>query len=680
MGLSNEENVYRRGPEGDDIEAARERAEAASNDGGTGPRFENGFTWKVIAGAFFIGLIMMPGSIYLGLVAGQSLGPAAQWVTIVLFSEIARRSFLPLKRQEIYCIYYIAGTLVATGFAALSGISGGPFGSFIALQYLMQSPALANVAPHLPGWVAPHVGSPAYDHRTFLDQGWLLPIAVLLFGYIFDRMKWMGLGFILFKITSDVEKLPFPMAPIAASGATALAEANTKEESWRWRIFSIGSIIGLVWGLFYLVPPIVGGVLLHSAIMLIPIPFFDLTPTTERSLPTALTGINPDIGNAMLGFVVPYQIVLGSFVSSWLCQVVANPILHNMHMFPHWHQGGGTIPTQIAINFDFWLSFGIGIQLAIAVVGIVSVVIALIKSNRAVNSAERGSLMARNLERGDFPIVWAAAAWLAATLGYIALNHALVPGFSMAIVAFYGLVWTPLNSYISARMIALTGSPVTFPYLNQAVVMQSGYHGSDIWFAPLPLNDYGSQAQKFRELELTGTKFSSIVKLELAMAPIVLVFSFIYWGFLWHTSQIPSAQFTWAQKFWPAEAVTKSVWLQINSAGGEGKWVLNAIKPHVIETGMGVGLVLYGITIAFKLPLLFYYGLMSGSGSLPHNTLGTFVGALLGRYYFAKKLGVERWTAYGPVVLAGFACGTGLIGLAAIAFALIAKTINYLQF
>jgi hypothetical protein len=53
---------------------------------------------------------------------------------------------------------------------------------------------------------------------------------------------------------------------------------------------------------------------------------------------------------------------------------------------------------------------------------------------------------------------------------------------------------------------------------------------------------------------------------------------------------------------------------------------------------------------------------------------------MLGRYYFAKRLGMERWTMYGPVVLAGFACGTGLVGMAAIAFALIAKTINYLQF
>lgn len=667
-------------PEVDDIEAARIRAEQASNEGATGPKFENGFTWKVVAGAFFIGLIMMPGAIYLGLVAGQSLGAAAQWVTIVLFSEIARRSFMPLKRQEIYCIYYIAGTLVATGFTALVGISGGPFGNFIAIQYLMQSPALATVAPHLPAWVAPHLGSAAYNNRNLADHAWLVPIGIMLCVYLFDRMCWMGLGFILFKITSDVEKLPFPMAPIAASGATALAEANTKEESWRWRIFSIGSIIGLVWGLFYLVPPIVSGVLLPTSVQLIPIPFWDLTPTTERALPTALTGINPDLGNMMIGFVVPFQIVLGQFVGSWFCQVFMNPILHAHGFFPHWHPGGGTIPSQIALNFDFWLSFSIGIQFAIAIVGIFAVSMALLRARKTMKNAERGSLMARNIERGDFPIVLAAGAWLLAAVGYVCLTHSLVRGFPIGIIIFYALVWTPVNSYISARMIALTGSGVSFPYLNQAVVMKSGYSRPDIWFAPLPLSDYGPQSQRFRELELTGTKFTSIVKIELAMAPIVLCFSFIYWWFLWHTSQIPSSQFAYAQKFWPLQAVQQSIWVQINAKGGEARWVLDAIKPKVIATGLGVGVGFYVITMVAKLPLLFYYGLMSGTGALPHNTIGTFIGALLGRYYFAKRVGVERWTQYGPVVLAGFACGTGLIGMAAIAFALIAKTVNYLQF
>ena len=67
--------------------------------------FAEGFTLRTVIGAFFVGLIMMPGAIYMGLIAGVSMGPAAEWVTIILFSELARISFSPLTKQEIYVIY-----------------------------------------------------------------------------------------------------------------------------------------------------------------------------------------------------------------------------------------------------------------------------------------------------------------------------------------------------------------------------------------------------------------------------------------------------------------------------------------------------------------------------------------------------------------------------------------------
>ena len=665
----------------DDIESARERSEdTAGDEGGQQIQFENGFTGKVMVGALFVCLIMLPGAIYLGLVAGQGLGAAAQWVTIVLFSEIARRSFLPLKRQEIYCLFYMAGALAGSGFGALPGISGGPFGAFIATQYIMQSPAMANVVHLLPSWIGPQPGSHAYTARSLWDSAWLIPIAVMLFGQVFDRMKWMGLGYMLFRVTSDIERLPFPFAPIAASGATALAEASTKEDSWRWQVFSTGTIIGLIFGFFYLAIPIFTGVALGTPITILPIPFMDLTPNTERILPTALTGYNPDLGLVLFGFILPYSIVLGSFISSILGQIVVNPILYyHTNLFTHWVHGSPTIQTKAAIDFDFWMSFGIGTQLAIAALGIGAVIITVIKSRGRERTAQRGSLGKVPEGRGDFPWQLAVGAWLLATLGYVFLNHKLVPGFPIAIVAFYGLVWTPLNSYVSARLIGLTGQGISFPFLNQAVVLHSGYTKPDIWFAPLPLNDYGGQAQKFREIELTGTKFTSILKLELFMLPLILITSFAYWGFLWKTNDIPSAQFPYAQKFWPLSVINLSIWTQINSGNG-ANWALHAIKAPVIGIGAAVAMGLYGATMLFKWPLLFFYGFIGNVSSLPHNTIPTFIGALLGRYYFAKRFGLERWQLYTPVLLAGFACGTGLIGMCAIALALIQKTVNFLPF
>ena len=90
-----------------DLAQIRQQVETNSRDEeeeGQSPQFEDGFGAKAIVGALFVGFIMMPGALYLGLVAGQGLGPAAVWVTIVLFAEIMRRSFLPMKKQEIYVL------------------------------------------------------------------------------------------------------------------------------------------------------------------------------------------------------------------------------------------------------------------------------------------------------------------------------------------------------------------------------------------------------------------------------------------------------------------------------------------------------------------------------------------------------------------------------------------------
>ena len=58
-----------------------------------------------LIGAIFIGFLMMPGSMYLQLVIGTGIGPAARWVTIILFAEIAKRSYTELKQQEIFLLY-----------------------------------------------------------------------------------------------------------------------------------------------------------------------------------------------------------------------------------------------------------------------------------------------------------------------------------------------------------------------------------------------------------------------------------------------------------------------------------------------------------------------------------------------------------------------------------------------
>src|SRR5476651_2283838 len=104
------------------------------------PAFDEGFTLKTFFGALFIALFMLPGGLYLGLVAGQGVGDAAEWVTIVLFAEVARRSYAPLRKQEIYILFYMAASLTAV-VNAERGLAGGPFSNLIWNAYFVGSEA-----------------------------------------------------------------------------------------------------------------------------------------------------------------------------------------------------------------------------------------------------------------------------------------------------------------------------------------------------------------------------------------------------------------------------------------------------------------------------------------------------------------------------------------------------------
>ncbi len=238
-------------------------------------QFEEGFDWKTVVGAIFIGFLMMPGSMYMQLVMGQGIGPAARWVTIILFAEIAKRSYTELRRQETFLLYYMAGAAMAS-----------PFQGLLWNQYLVQSDAarMLGLTELIPTWVAPGADSSSLAERTFWHRDWLVPILLILGAQVIHRLDRFGLGYALFRLTSDVEKLPFPMAPVGALGTTALAESTEEgegREGWKWRVFSVGGMIGLAFGGVYVLLPVLSGLLLLEPIRLIPVPWVELTPATE---------------------------------------------------------------------------------------------------------------------------------------------------------------------------------------------------------------------------------------------------------------------------------------------------------------------------------------------------------------------------------------------------------------
>jgi hypothetical protein len=638
----------------------------------TPDHFEEGFDWKTVVGAIFIGFLMMPGSMYLQLVIGTGIGPAARWVTIILFAELAKRSYSDLKQQEIFLLYYMAGAALHT-----------PFQGLLWNQYLVQSDAarMLGLTDLIPSWVAPPPDSSALVERTFYHRDWLIPILLLIGTQIIQRIDQFGLGYALYRITSDVEKLPFPMAPVAALGTMALAEsAEDKEKSWKWRVFSIGGVIGLAFGAIYILLPTVSGLILLEPIRLIPIPWVELTGYTEDILPAVATGIQFDLGLVFIGMVLPFWAVIGGLVGL-IITIVANPILYRHGILTRWHPGMLTVDTIFANNFDFYLSFGIGLGLAIALIGIWHVLRSFSKSS----AAQRGTLQDLFRPppgRGDFNFWISIGIYVFSTTSYILLCVWLVPDFPVMFFLAYGFIYTPIVSYITARMEGIAGQFVSLPLVREASFIAGakyfGYHGLEIWYAPIPIHNYGQATVSFREIELTGTSIRGIIKSEIVVFPIVMVASLLFSQFIWRLAPIPSSAYPYAQELWHLQALN-TLLMQTSTLEGNSLFYQALSATHVLA-GLGLGVVTYGILTLFGLPIMLVYGMVRGLGqSTPHGLILEVIGALLGRFFFLKRYGA-MWRQYAPVLLAGFSCGMGLTGMFAMGVTLILKSLERLAY
>jgi len=636
-------------------------------------KFEDGFGWKSIVGAIFIGFLMMPGSMYLGLVIGTGIGPAARWVTIILFAEIAKRAYTRLSQQEIFVLYYMAGAAMAS-----------PFSGLLWNQYLIQSEAarMLGLTQHIPSWVAPMFGSDALVDRTFFHRDWLIPILLMVGFEIISAVDHFGLGYALYRLTSDVEKLPFPMAPVGALGNMALAESTERDTtSWKWRIFSIGGMIGLVFGALYVLLPAASGVILSEPIQIFPIPWIELTHVTEDLFPAVATGIQLDLGLFFIGMVLPFWAVIGGGIG-FLLTLIANPILYEHGILHRWHKGMATVDTIFANNFDFYMSFGIGLGLAIAAIGIFHVFFSFKQKHLGPLKERFAVLFSPPKGRGDFSVWIALGIYVLSTTTYIIISSMLVPGFPWIFLVAYGFIYTPIVSYVSARMEGIAGQFVSLPMVREASFIAAskffGYSGIGIWYAPIPIHNYGKATQRWREIELTGTSFRSIIKAEILVVPIVLIASLLFSQYIWHLAPIPSASYPYAQELWHLQALNT---LLLQSATLEGNSpFFEALKVDYMAIGMGLGVITYWGLAALKLPVMLIYGIIRGlSHSSPHGMVLEIIGAFMGRYYFVKRYGLV-WRQYAPVLLAGFSCGMGLMGMLAMGFTLIMRSLRSLAY
>jgi hypothetical protein len=645
--------------------------------------FADGFKFSSLLGALFIALMMVPGGIYMQLVAGIGVGPAAQWVTVILFIEVARRAHKNLKRPEVFVLFYMASAVMAQ-----------PFQGLIFRQFFIQSQAAAamGVAEVLPTWYGPS-STEVLAQRNFFMVEWLPAIGLVLFGTIMSRINTTFLSFGLFKLASDIEKLPFPMAPVGAQGIMALVEQQSEEStgkvqagSWRWRVFSVGGVLGMAFGAIYMGLPTITSALFGKPIIILPIPFVDWTTKTSSFLPAVATGMTLNMAQFVTGMVLPFFAMLGTFLG-WLFTVILNPILYHSRVLTGWELGDDAIRTSFKNTVDFYFSFGLGLSLSLAVIGIYQVVRHMrakktrIKEMHGVRLSMDDDDKRRYKERGDIKGMYIVGAYVFTSMAYVLLSGWLIDWHRgvMVVLMFFAFVYTPLLSYVTARLEGMAGEVVQVPFVREAAFILSGYTGGvKVWFLPLPLADYGKRTVFWRQAELTGTKFWSIWKSDLILVPLVLCTAILFEQFIWSLGPIPGPEYPYAERMWELDAQNQCI--IFTSTLGRYSRFEEAFNPYKVGFGLTTGLGFFLILSSLSAPVMLFYGLVRGMNvGMPNIVITEFLGALLGRYYFRRKMGLT-WKQYIPVVAAGFNCGMGLVTVFAVGINFLAKAVIKIPF
>ena len=646
--------------------------------------FADGFSWKTVAGALLLGFIVNPATDYLSLVIGfdAGIGRAMKWVLVIFFAEVAKRSFTQLKTQELYVLHYMAGAALAD-----------PFTGYLFKQFVAQSEYVQGLglAAELPSWAFPAAADIQAAGRTFFDKCWVPIIAITMFGIIISRVDNYGLGYVLYRLVSDVEKLPFPFAPVNAAGIVALSTDRGSETTWRWRCFAIGGAMGMIWGIIFVCVPMVTEAILPKRVELIPLIFLDFTPQVGRILPAVPFTLKFNFGAFLSGMIIPWWGVVGGFfwlVFTW----IANPVLQAHGVLSNWRPEMGFIDTVFVNRIDFYLSFGIGLTLAIALSKLVISLTLTVKSwvkPKAKELSHRKSfreqfredwkiLITNNKARGDLSIFVAIAIYLGSTFSWIGLGVLLIrEGYPWLIMVFYALVYTPVISYATAKLEGICGRAVSIPYLRELTILFSGYKGADIWFAPMPIQNLGRETVGFRVLELTGTKIISQIKTLLLTVPIVIIASFLTSELLWRMAPIPSSAYPYTERMWELKL---RQWCLMKTATLEGgSQFLEALHGDYVLWGLFSGSGLFALLTAFGLPIMLIFGAVQGlNQSNPGTMFCTMLGACIARFHFKRKY-KDMWLKYMTAIMPGFGCGMGITSMIAMAFNVIWRMLSPTQ-
>jgi hypothetical protein len=635
-------------------------------------------TWRSFLILLFVVFLMAPMDTFLQLSfysrflssgPGYMVGIPALWVTVILFAEIARIFGKPLTRHEVFLIYSLFGTAMTETFF-IDVLYQGYHKSHFITTYFKDPRTGMPLSQVLPNWYAPPLGSSAYTLNTFLHPDWALPIAVLILSIVFGLCTELGLGLLCAYLYVEVEKLPYPTVALGSESIITIAE----REPTRVKLFTIGTIVSLIWSAFsFGVPTAMGAAFGIRAGILT---FADLTTFIDKFLPGVVFGFTFEPFPYTFAWLLPtstiVSMVIGSFaiwiLGNWLALRIPSPLFAQFQR--EYVVGSPASFVMWRAQLHVWLSFFMGAALGLAIPRLITGWRYLVSGIRSLSRLGRAS----EAVTGYPPVKVILALWLLGLVGSTALLYFLVPQFPLWTLLLFVIVLPFVTAMISARGMGETGFGVSIPNVKELAIITSGYTGAEVWFMPLYTRGLGTGAfasdlsYTAKVCQITGTRFMDYVKTYLILLPLTIVVSFVIISYFWAIAPVPSITYPATVNNWP-ELVVEQNFTATN--------FFALFKPELALWAFILLAILTVITSRVRIPYFSPIALVAGFTTAPWVVIAFVIGHIVGVQVFEKRLGKEWWRKYRAVLLAGITCGYGIVATLAGVTALISRALWY---
>jgi hypothetical protein len=617
--------------------------------------------WVILYGAF----ILMPANLYLLLVAGTSLGGAVPFVALILWIELAKLSRRPLSPAEAFIVFSISG--MAAGQLLFYNYAVHP--AYFRVSEIAHTFKDANgvaFAELAPSWWAP--SADVCQQRSFLNVGWLAPIAVSMAVWIFHIVADLSLGIIGREMFIKVEKLDFPFAKPTAAACQTLTEG--KEETTR--AFTIASIIGTIWGTLVYFP-----VMLGNAILDWPIPWADFNLVVHQYVPGPVLGIATDLMSFAGGFILRMRVIVSMLIGGVAIQVVGNAWAAKYHpIFSERFAEGMSIRTTLLQQLFVWMSVFIGGMLAAALLPIVFQPRTLYRTFAGLGTSSRTLAKGGNESERTVPVGWLLFLFLGSIVFAVALFRFLIPDFPWYFIAPFAVLWSFVFSMIDIRAKGDTGFRVDPPYVREGLIIgtnnmvraETGRSlSAGVWYAPWPISLGSAQwVENFKVCELTGCRPRSYIKAAILGMLAGMVANLFFMSVFWTVAPIPSSTYPYASTILPVWTTQLCFWMSTTIEGAQfggasgAQIVSQVFRFDWMLITFGIFTLIYVIGRVFKRFELSLIALAVGMAAPLPFTLSLFVGGLI-------AAGVRRWRGeqwfekYRYVIVAGLGMGMGVV-------------------